>query len=35
MRVDLCGLHARMPQEFLHRPDVVTGLDQVRGEAVA
>ena len=35
MSVDHGGLHALVPEELLHRPDVVAVYQQVRGEGVA
>jgi hypothetical protein len=35
MGVDLGGLHVAVPHQLLHGPDVVTGLQQVGGKAVA
>ena len=34
VRVDHCRPHVFVAQEFLHGADVVTGFDQVGGEAV-
>jgi len=32
--IDHRGLHVLMPQQFLHRPDVITMREQMRGNAV-
>ena len=34
MGVDHRGLYVRMPEQLLHGPDIVAGLDQVGGETV-
>ena len=35
VRVNHCGPHVAMPQQLLDSPDVVTGLEKMRGERVA